>query len=150
MNVATVSTTTPDLDPSNNTAFAQVTLPSAFYTVPPCRLVDTRDPAGPFGGPALSAGAERAFTVPGSCGLPSGVKSLALNVTVVTPAQAGFLRLAPLGVVIPQTSTINFGGGQTRANNAVISAGVGGQIGVALGTAGGQAHVILDVVGYFK
>jgi hypothetical protein len=31
----------------------------AFYAVAPCRLIDTRGPTGPYGGPALAAGAER-------------------------------------------------------------------------------------------
>jgi len=150
VNVATASTLTPDIDPSNNTAFAQVTLPSAFYTVPPCRLADTRDPNGPFGGPALVAGGARIFTVPGSCGVPDGVKSLAVNVTVVAPTQMGFVRLAPVAAVTPETSTINFRAGQTRANNAVVPVGVGGKVSAALGTSAGQAHLILDVVGYFK
>jgi hypothetical protein len=150
VNVATVSTTTPDGDLSNNTALAQVTLPSAFYTVAPCRLADTREPSGAFGGPALAAGASRAFTVTGSCGMPDGAKSVAFNVTVVAPTGAGFVRLTPIGAVTPQTSTLNFGPGQTRANSAVVSLGATGQITAALGMASGQAHVILDVVGYFK
>ncbi|HEY6554078.1 MAG TPA: hypothetical protein VI669_12040, partial [Vicinamibacteria bacterium] len=150
VNVATVSTTSPDPDPTNNTAFAQVTLPSAFYTVSPCRLVDTRLPTGPLGGPALPAGGDRVFTTPGACGIPAGAKSLALNVTVVTPSAGGFVRLAPAGAIVPQTSTVNFGPGQIRANNAVVAVGVGGQIVATLGAATGQAHLILDVVGYFR
>jgi hypothetical protein len=150
VNVATASTTTPDGDLSNNTAFAQVTLPSAFYTVAPCRLADTREPTGPFGGPALAAGDARAFTVTGSCGVPDGAKSAAFNLTVVGPTGAGFVRLAPVGAITPETSTLNFGPGQTRANSAIVSLGATGQITAAVGMASGQAHLILDVVGYFK
>jgi uncharacterized repeat protein (TIGR01451 family) len=150
VNVATATNSIPDIDPTNNTAFAQVTLPSAFHTLLPCRLVDTRDPNGPAGGPALPSGGSRTFTLPGSCGIPAGVKTVALNVTVVAPTSPGFIRVSPVAAVVPQTSTVNFGPGQTRANSAVVSVGVGGQISATLGSASGQAHLILDVVGYFK
>ena len=43
----------------------------AFYTVAPCRVFDTRNPAGPYGGPALVAGGERSFVLPGRCGIPA-------------------------------------------------------------------------------
>ena len=32
--------------------------PGNLFTVAPCRVLDTRDPAGPYGGPALGAGPE--------------------------------------------------------------------------------------------
>src|SRR5205814_9258861 len=32
-----------------------------FYTVPPCRVLDTRGSLGTFGGPALAPGANRSF-----------------------------------------------------------------------------------------
>ncbi|MDQ5873214.1 MAG: hypothetical protein M3547_13525, partial [Acidobacteriota bacterium] len=44
---------------------------AGFYTLPPCRVVDTRDPAGPWGGPALSANTSRSFTMIGRCGIPT-------------------------------------------------------------------------------
>src|SRR5438874_11675112 len=37
-----------------------------FVPVTPCRVVDTRGPNGPFGGPFLSGGSSRAFAVPNS------------------------------------------------------------------------------------
>src|SRR5262245_3083791 len=45
--------------------------PSQYFTVTPCRLIDTRNPAGPYGGPALTAGVNRTFTVTGQCGIRS-------------------------------------------------------------------------------
>jgi len=39
--------------------------------VTPCRIANTRNAAGAFGGPELAAGAARTFNVPQSpCGLP--------------------------------------------------------------------------------
>src|SRR4029453_6502567 len=40
----------------------------AFFTVTPCRLVDTRAASGTFGGPALVAGTDRVFPLYGRCG----------------------------------------------------------------------------------
>ena len=42
-----------------------------FYTIAPCRAVDTRGAAGPYGAPALAAGAPRAFALAGRCGVPA-------------------------------------------------------------------------------
>ena len=47
-------------------------------------------------------------------------------------------------------SAINYGPGQTRANNAVVPLGAGGQIAVRLDQASGSVHVILDVNGYLE
>ena len=60
--------------------------------VTPCRIVDTRWPAGPFGGPEMDAGATRAFDIPQSaCGIPSTAVAYSLNVTVVPD---GFAQLS--------------------------------------------------------
>ena len=56
--------------------------PSAFYTVTPCRIVDTRNANGPFGGPALPAMATRDFSMRGNCGISSTARAVSLNVTV--------------------------------------------------------------------
>src|SRR5262249_25194496 len=45
-------------------------LQTAYNTVPPCRVADTRGAVGPYGGPALAANLDRSFTIPGQCGLP--------------------------------------------------------------------------------
>src|SRR5215471_598614 len=46
-----------------------------FEPVTPCRIVDTRGPAGTFGAPSLSPGVSRNFPLPtGPCaGIPTGV-----------------------------------------------------------------------------
>jgi uncharacterized repeat protein (TIGR01451 family) len=151
VNTATASTTSAEADSANNSASAQVSLPSAYYSLMPCRLADTREGNGPLGGPALSAGSARSFTLTGACGIPAGVKSVALNATIVAPTRAGFLRLTPGEATAGQTSSVNFAAGQTRANSAVVSLGVGGSVVATLGAVGnGQAHLILDVMGYFK
>src|SRR5262249_15207992 len=102
-------------------AWAPAAAPLDFYTLTPCRAVDTRLPAGPTGGPSLAGGgARRRFAVSGLCGIPVDARAIQANVTVVGPAGVGDLRIGPSGFAA-QTAAITFGTGQTRANNAVIS-----------------------------
>jgi hypothetical protein len=121
-----------------------------FYTVAPCRLVDTRNPPGGHGGPALVAGQDRVFTLAGHCGLPAGVRTVSVNLTVTQPTAAGYLTLYPTGPGPPLASNLNYKPGQTRANNAVLAVGGSGEIVVRCGQASGTAQFILDVDGYFQ
>jgi len=125
--------------------------PAAFFTIDPCRLLDTRGPAGPAGGPALGGGGERTFQVAGRCGIPATAIAVAANLTVVGPTAAGDLRLYPAGSTLPGASAINFAPGQVRANNAVAPLGTGGQVGVHCDmAASGSTHLLFDVSGYFE
>ncbi|MGH9360607.1 MAG: PQQ-dependent sugar dehydrogenase, partial [Thermoanaerobaculia bacterium] len=124
-----------------------------LFTLPPCRLADTRQPAGPTGGPALQSCTPRGFpVVTGACGVPATAKAAALNVTVVSASGAGQLTLHAAGTPPPtDATTLNFGPGQTRANNAVVALGASGEIAVlAVVGGGGTVHFVLDVVGYFE
>ena len=122
---------------------------SAFHVLSPCRVFDTRNAAGTYGGPTLFAGQARSWTVRGRCGVPATAKSIAGNLTVTSPTAAGSIRLVPGGAPGTGTSTVMFRAGQTRANNIAMALGASGDI-VADGLASGTAHVILDVVGWFE
>jgi hypothetical protein len=122
-----------------------------FYTLPPCRVLDTRDPPGPYGGPALAGGAVRTFTIAGRCSVPPTAKSISINATVIQPTSSGYLTLYPGGTATPLASTINFGAEQIRANNAIVPLGAGGTLSVLAGQGGGNTvHFLLDVNGYFQ
>ncbi len=69
--------------------------PYQFFTLPPCRVVDTRNPTGPLGGPSLAGGATRSFPVTGTCGIPSTAKAVVFNVAMVGPTGSGNLRIWP-------------------------------------------------------
>ena len=56
-------------------------LAQSFFTVTPCRVVDTRWAAGPLGGPALPANTDREFVVTGRCGIPAGAQAVSVNLT---------------------------------------------------------------------
>ena len=144
-----------DPDPANNSATDTDLIlfpPTSFFTVTPCRVADTRNTAGPSGGPALAANAARTFPVVGICGVPSTATAVAINVTVVDETDYGHLRVYPAGGAPPGSSTINFVAGKARANNAVVSLGLGGQISVQCympSGSKGQTHFVFDVTGYF-
>ena len=130
--------------------FPTTTGPFLFHTlVPPCRVVDTRD-VSRFGPTPLSAGAEAAFSVGGRCGIPETARAVAGNVTVTQPTGLGHLRLFPADTAPPLTSSLNYGPGQTRANNLVVPLNGLGRLGVFVGQGAGSVHVIIDTSGYFQ
>jgi hypothetical protein len=123
---------------------------TSFFTLTPCRMLDTRDPPGPYGGPAIAAGADRNLTLLGRCGVPAGAIALSLNATIIQPASAGFLTLYPGGTAAPLASSLNYRAGQIRANNAVVTLGPGDNLAVHCGQPTGTTHFVLDVNGYFQ
>lgn len=121
-----------------------------FYTVTPCRLVDTRWESGPWGGPPLAGAQARRFDLVGRCGLPADVFAVSLNVTVVDPSAEAFLTLYDADLpALPPISTLNVRPGKTRANNGVIVTSADGLVGVTAVLSNGTADLLLDVNGYF-
>jgi glucose/arabinose dehydrogenase len=126
--------------------------PLDYFTLAPCRLVDTRNATGPSGGPALQTCTTRTFPVAEVCGVPATAKAVAVNLTIVSPAGGGQIVAYPAGTLAPAASTtLSFSLGQTRANNAIVALATNGQIAVLPTISGsGTAHLVLDVVGYFE
>ena len=136
---------------------AEAAGPFQFFSVTPCRIVDTRNPTGVTGGPALVAGSPRNFPIdvaPAGCGVPSTAKAAVLNVTLVQPSTDGFLLIWPFNTAMPTVSTINAAAGDPAiANGAIVplTSDPSFNISLVYGTsAPGTAHVILDVTGYFQ
>jgi hypothetical protein len=117
---------------------------SSFFTVVPCRAVDTRGGGGP-----VAAGADRTFTMAGTCGVPATATAVSLNITVTQSTAPGNVRLFPAGSAVPLVSTVTYSAGQTRANNAVIGLDEDGRLTVRVEPSG-ATHVVLDVNGYFE
>jgi hypothetical protein len=132
------------------TTQGDVTNPLPFIGVTPCRIVDTRGAVGPFGGPALVGGVGRNFDLPsGPCaGIPAGAAAYSLNFTVVNAAGNGFIEAWPEGGAFPTVSTLNYIGGQTIANAAIVPAGTAGGISVVAGVHG--TNLLIDINGYFS
>lgn len=141
-----------DVSNANFTILAGVELEGQdFYSLPRCRIVDTRNPDGPTGGPALVGGAIRSFPIVGSCDVPPDAQAVAVNVVAYKPTASGYLTLFPSGITPPVASTINFGAEQVLANSAilVLTGPTPGSID-AQANLPGTMHFVLDVSGYFK
>jgi hypothetical protein len=123
---------------------------TGFFTLTPCRLLDTRTPQG---APALISSAIRQLQMTGTCGIPATAVALSVNVTITSPTGAGYVRFAPGGGALPLVSTVNFSPGDTRANNAILPLpgdGSGKVAANAFVSDGGSVHLIVDVNGYFQ
>jgi hypothetical protein len=132
------------------TTMADLSNPVPFIPVTPCRVADTRNPNGAYGGPALVGALTRSFTIGGQCGIPSGAEAVSFNFTITGGTQAGDLRFYPAGSVLPLVSTINWGPTTgTLANAAVVPLGTAGAITVKNDSAA-SVHLIIDVNGYYS
>ena len=124
--------------------------PVQFAALTPCRVVDTRNPNGPFGGPPIGGHSFRSFPLAQSgnpCGIPSSAVAYSLNVTVVPGPSLGFLTIWPAGEGQPVVSTMNSLDGRVKANAAIIPAGTPtGSVSVYVTD---TANVVLDIDGYF-
>jgi Chitobiase/beta-hexosaminidase C-terminal domain len=134
-----------------NSAVASATYtvaePLQFVPVTPCRVADTRNGTGPFGGPEMSAGQSRSFNIAQSgCGIPANASAYSLNVTVVPGKTLNYLTLWPTGEAQPYVSTLNSYDGRVKANAAIVPAGSEGGVSVYVSDA---TQVILDIDGYF-
>ncbi|HVG09912.1 MAG TPA: hypothetical protein VNM67_19580 [Thermoanaerobaculia bacterium] len=121
-----------------------------YYTLTPCRLVDTRTTPGAYGGPAVLPG-QRVFVATGQCGIPATAKALAVNLTAISPGSTGHLKVFPGNAAPTAATAISFTTGITRANNATVmlSSSGSGALGVS-NTTGVPVHVAIDVFGYFQ
>lgn len=128
-----------------------VTQGRAFYSITPCRVLDTRDASRPaaLGPPGLAAGQTRAFSVGTVCGIPADSIALAVNVTVTQPEAAGSVTLFPGFGPAPNTSSVHFRPGVTRASASIVPVGPDAAFRAFNGSAG-TAHLIVDVVGVFR
>ncbi len=128
--------------------------PGAFVPVTPCRIADTRGVApftGAYAGPQLAAGATRSFDIdsaPTCTGIPVST-AYSLNFTIIGSAggyQNAFLTVWPTGGTQPTVSTLNFDGGQLKANAAIVPRGTNGAINVYVNA---NAHLLVDINGYY-
>lgn len=129
--------------------WVDATAPSTVLT--PARLVDSRRGAetadGQFNGfGTLGAGRTLPIDVLGRGGVPSsGVGAVIVSIAAVSPTDAGFITVHPDGESRPNSSNLNFGRGETRANEVVAKLGANGR--VALYT-DATTDVIVDVLAW--
>jgi uncharacterized repeat protein (TIGR01451 family) len=154
VNTATATSAAPDPSPDDNTGVATAALVAppglGFYAIQPCRVLDTRNPPGPFGGPALGAQTARRFTLSPKCGIPPSARALSVTIAVTSASVAGNLRLFAAGGAVPFMASITYSAAQIRTNNAILTLGPDAAIDVFCSQTLGTVHLILDVNGYFE
>lgn len=127
-----------------------VTTPSGsrLRAVTPCRVMDSRDAFGTFGGPIFTGGSSRTIPIPQSaCGIPATAKAYSLNITVVPNGPLSYLTIWPTGSPQPLVSTLNSFEGRVVANAATVPAGTNGSITIFVTN---STHVIVDINGYYE
>jgi hypothetical protein len=118
-----------------------------FHALSPCRLVDTRNPDGTYGGPVIQGQTTRSFPLEdATCGLSATALAYSLNMTVVPQSTLGYLSTWPAAAPQPVVSTLNALEGQVIANAAIVPAGAGGAISVFVTD---TSQVLIDINGYF-
>ena len=113
----------------------------SLYNVTPCRVLDTRLPAGspPFSG-TINVNAAAS-----GCGAPASAQALVFNATVVPSGGLGFLTLWPQGTAQPYVATLNASDGAITGNMAIVP-DTNGSISAYATNA---THLVLDLFGYF-
>ncbi len=124
---------------------ARLTSPTpgaGFYTITPCRLLDTRlspgtpvDPSSPL-----------TVQVGGNCGVAPDATGMVGNLAVVPGAGGGYFKLVPKGTN-PLFSTLTFKPNVIRSNNVDVGLSGNGQLTLSSSY---PAHGILDTTGYYR
>lgn len=126
---------------------AEPSVPGAFVSLEPSRLLDTRVGNGAPRTPVSGFGTVR-LQVAGRAGVPSGVAAVVVNVTATEPSSSGFVTVYPSGTAQPNASNLNFTPGKTIPNLVTVQLGGDGRINLTNNSAG-TVHLLADVAGYF-
>jgi hypothetical protein len=126
---------------------------STYKVLAPVRVLDSR--AGPLNigltGP-IPANQNKQFKVAGVKTVPASATAVTGNLTVTGQTARGFVTLSTAASPVnPQTSTINFPVGDTRANGVTIKLSPTGTLFVVYkgAVAGATIQILLDVTGYY-
>ncbi|MGK4580189.1 hypothetical protein [Kitasatospora sp. HPMI-4] len=126
---------------------AGTTAKSRFVPITPSRFLDTRYGVGAEKARVGQGGVVR-LQVAGVKGVPAtGVSAVVMNVTAVSPSQAGSVSVYPDGRPVPGVSSLSFPAGQAVANLVTVPV-VDGK--VDLRNALGSVHLVADVTGYYS
>jgi hypothetical protein len=121
---------------------------AGYVAVTPARVLDTRIGVG---APTarLASGATLALHAAGAGGVPAtGVSSVVLNVTAVSPAAPGWLLAWPAADPFPLAANLNFTTGDIVPNLVTARTGTGGVVDLYDGSSG-ALDVVADVSGWF-
>jgi hypothetical protein len=111
-----------------------------FNSLTPRRIWDSREHT------IIPAGGSLTLKVTGAFGVLSTASAVVLNVTVAAPTSGGFLTIYPSDVALPEASNLNYVAGQTVPNVVISGVSATGRITIY---SFGEAHIIVDVAGWF-
>jgi hypothetical protein len=124
---------------------------ATFEAITPARLLDTRFANGLTG--KFTSHVVRHFDVAGRDGVPANATAVTGNLTVVGQNDDGYVSLGPDLADNPETSTINFPLGDTRANGITVRLNSTDHIGhldaIYIAAPGKTTHLLFDVTGYY-
>ena len=110
----------------------------SLYSVPPCRVLDTRQGDGAFQG-------ELTVDVQFGCYVPPAAQAFVFNATAIPQAPLGYLTVWPDGLQQPEASTLNAPDGAVTSNMAIVA----NQNDKTDVYASGLTQLLLDLSGYF-
>ena len=113
----------------------------SLFTITPCRVADTRNPAG---SPPFSSTRDINVTA-SSCGVPAAAQAFVFNATVVPPGFLGYITMWPQGQSQPLAATLNAYDGAITNNMAIVPTTTGS---VSVFPSA-PTHLVLDIFGYF-
>ncbi|HEX3528831.1 MAG TPA: Ig-like domain-containing protein [Thermoanaerobaculia bacterium] len=134
------------------------TVPNDYYTVTPCRVLDTRQPGALGDGGIFTGGSNatnpRRLMVGGRCGVPASAKVVVLNVAVTNFSTSGYVLLYP-GLTPPADAAGDFAFSSIPApaksdflQAALLAADGSLGIQVTIPT-GSTLHLVIDINGYY-
>lgn len=121
-----------------------------FHPLTPARIADSRpapEQVGLYGTP-WGPDTTRDVQVTGTGGVPANAAAVAVNLTVAGTTANSYLSIWPRGENQPVVSSLNWNAGQVIANAVTVKVGTGGK--VSIFNKAGNAHVLVDVVGYYS
>jgi hypothetical protein len=113
----------------------------SLNTVTPCRVLDSRLPAGT---PPFNTIQDVSVTA-SPCGVPATAQAFVFNATVVPPGFLGFITMWPQGQTQPLAATLNAYDSAITNNMAIVPTTTGSVS--VLPSA--PTHLVLDIFGYF-
>jgi hypothetical protein len=122
---------------------------ATYNDLAPLRVLDTRSDVGLAD--AFQANVNRTFQVAGVGTIPPNAKAITGNLTVTNQTAGGYITLATNPPpATPATSTINFPGGDVRANGVTVKLSNTGTLSAVYKAPSGRTtHLVLDVTGYY-
>lgn len=135
----------------------EATLPGAFVSAGPTRLLDTRAGAWESGGSSAAGRSEGPVPGGGTVRVPAvgspvrddvRIAAVVLNVTATRGARNGHVTAYDGEGEVPTASLLNFTANQTIANQVTVEVADSGRSGLHNGSPG-SVHLIADIAGYY-